>query len=105
MPILNGIELVKKIREQDRKTPIIMITAHIDKKYLMDAVELHMEKYLVKPIDLDMMIQQKTIKQSNFIQTHISIYFYLLFRIHTLQNPQMLVLYALMTMNKVGFMI
>ncbi|CAM2877698.1 response regulator transcription factor [Campylobacter hyointestinalis] len=57
MPILNGIELVKKIREQDRKTPIIMITAHIDKKYLMDAVELHMEKYLVKPIDLDILLQ------------------------------------------------
>lgn len=57
MPILNGIELVKKIREQDRKTPIIMITAHIDKKYLMDAVELHMEKYLVKSIDLDILLQ------------------------------------------------
>lgn len=34
-----------------------MITAHIDKKYLMDAVELHMEKYLVKPIDLDILLQ------------------------------------------------
>jgi len=30
-----------------------MITAHTDKNYLLDAVELHMEKYIIKPIDLD----------------------------------------------------
>jgi DNA-binding response OmpR family regulator len=53
MPILNGIEFVKKIRETDNKTPVVMITAHTDKKYLLEAVELHMEKYIVKPIDID----------------------------------------------------
>ncbi len=53
MPILNGIEFIKKIRQIDRKTPVVLITAHTDKKYLMEAVELHMEKYLVKPIELE----------------------------------------------------
>ena len=53
MPILDGIEFIKKIRETDSNTPVVMITAHTDKKYLLDAVELHMEKYIVKPIDID----------------------------------------------------
>ncbi|OCL86875.1 Response regulator MprA [Aliarcobacter thereius] len=53
MPILNGIDFVKKVRQNNRNIPIIMITAFTDKKYLLEAVELHMEKYIVKPIELD----------------------------------------------------
>lgn len=53
MPKVNGIEFIKKIRETDKSTPVVMITAHTDKEYLLDAVSLHMEKYIVKPLDLD----------------------------------------------------
>lgn len=65
MPRMDGIELVKKIRAADTKIPIIMITAHTDKEYLLEAVELHMEKYLVKPIDLDQLLKalEKSIEQ------------------------------------------
>ncbi len=58
MPNLNGIDLVRKIREEDKKIAIVMISAHTDKEYLLKAVELHLEQYLVKPIDL------KTLKSS-----------------------------------------
>lgn len=57
MPILNGIEFVKKVRKIDRKIPIVMITAHTDKAYLLEAVELRMEKYIVKPIELEMLFE------------------------------------------------
>jgi len=53
MPILDGIEFVKKVRATNREIPIVMITAHTDKEYLLKAVELHMEKYIIKPLDMD----------------------------------------------------
>ena len=50
MPKMDGIELAKKIREKDEKVRIIISTAFSDEKYLLDAVELKLERYLVKPL-------------------------------------------------------
>ncbi len=52
MPKMDGIELVKTIRKTDSKTPIVMATAHTDKEFLLNVVELHLEQYIVKPINL-----------------------------------------------------
>lgn len=52
MPFMDGIELVKTIREEDTKTPIVMVTAHTDEEYLLSAVELHLEQYIIKPINI-----------------------------------------------------
>jgi len=49
---IDGIELVRQIRKEDTKVPIVMITAHTDKEYLLKAVPLHLEQYIVKPINL-----------------------------------------------------
>ncbi len=51
MPKMSGLELCKKIRQEDKKTPIIITTAHTDTNYLLEAVELQLVKYLVKPIN------------------------------------------------------
>jgi DNA-binding response OmpR family regulator len=50
IPKLNGIDLVKKIRENDFNTKIIMLTAHSETHYLLQATELKLTKYLVKPV-------------------------------------------------------
>ena len=50
MPKLNGLEFVKKIRQKDKKTQIIIITAFCDRDYLLKAIELQLVKYLVKPV-------------------------------------------------------
>jgi DNA-binding response OmpR family regulator len=50
MPKLNGIELAQKIRENDNETKIIISTAFSEAKYLLEAVELNLERYLIKPL-------------------------------------------------------
>ena len=50
LPKLNGIDLVKKIRENDQIVKLIMLTAYSDVHFLLQASELKLVKYLVKPI-------------------------------------------------------
>ena len=40
MPNLNGIEMIKEIREHDDEVPVIFTTAHGESNYLMDAIKL-----------------------------------------------------------------
>ena len=51
MPKMNGIELAKKIRVKDSKTKIIITTAFNDEKYLLESIELNLERYLIKPLN------------------------------------------------------
>lgn len=50
LPKLSGIELLKKIRQDDQATKAIMLTAHSDKALLVEAASLKLTKYLIKPI-------------------------------------------------------
>lgn len=50
LPKLSGIELLKKIREDDHSTKALMLTSHTDTSYLLDAAGLQLTKYLVKPV-------------------------------------------------------
>lgn len=51
LPKMNGLELLKKIREKDHKVKAIMFTAHTDKQFLLEAVSLKLTQYLVKPVN------------------------------------------------------
>ncbi|NQY92650.1 MAG: response regulator transcription factor [Campylobacteraceae bacterium] len=53
MPKLNGLEMVRKIRETDNSTRIIVATAFLETSYLLQAIELGLVKYLIKPITAD----------------------------------------------------
>jgi len=50
MPKINGLEVAKKIRTKDKKTRIIILTAHLEQDKLLFAAELNLTKYLPKPI-------------------------------------------------------
>lgn len=50
MPHLSGIELTKKIREIDNKAHIIIITAYTEVDFMLEAIELSLLRYIVKPI-------------------------------------------------------
>ncbi len=53
MPRLDGLSMIEKIRKKDLETKIIITTAHSEKEKLMQAIELHLVKYLVKPVQSD----------------------------------------------------
>lgn len=50
MPKVNGLEFIKRVRESDKNSKIIVLTAHTDVEYLMQSTELNLLKYLVKPV-------------------------------------------------------
>ncbi|WP_263831978.1 response regulator transcription factor [Sulfurospirillum oryzae] len=50
MPHLSGIDLAKKIRESDAKAHIIIITAYTEVDFMLEAIELSLLRYIVKPI-------------------------------------------------------
>jgi DNA-binding response OmpR family regulator len=47
---MSGLELIKKIRENDHSTRVIMLTSYSDVETLLKATELKLTKYLVKPV-------------------------------------------------------
>lgn len=53
----NGVELVKKIRENDFETMIIMLTAYSTEEYLMDLINLNINHYILKPLNLKKLSQ------------------------------------------------
>ena len=55
IPKLNGLELIKKIRKNDKSTKIIILTAHKTTDYLIEAAELKLIKYLIKPVKRSML--------------------------------------------------
>jgi len=51
MPVMNGLDMIKVIRETDKKIPIVITTAFNDNDYLFKAIDLDVTAYLTKPID------------------------------------------------------
>jgi len=47
---MNGLDFIKKIRENNTKIPIIVLSAHTDTKFLLEASKLKLVEYLTKPI-------------------------------------------------------
>ena len=50
MPKLNGLEFIRRIRQKDNQTQVIVLSAFSTKEYLFEAIELQLVKYLTKPI-------------------------------------------------------
>jgi len=53
MPKLNGLDMISKIRKISTSVPIIILSAFSEKEYLFKAIDMSVNKYLVKPIDVD----------------------------------------------------
>lgn len=55
MPKCSGIELIDNIRNSSTHpdVPVIITTAHTETKYLLDAIRLRVDGYILKPINID----------------------------------------------------
>lgn len=51
MPKLDGLSLAKKIRESDSNVKMIITTAYSEQEKLLQAIELYLIKYILKPIE------------------------------------------------------
>ncbi|ADN09917.1 GGDEF domain-containing response regulator [Sulfurimonas autotrophica] len=50
MPKMNGLEMVRAIKEINLEVKVIFTTAHSESAYLLEAIELQVEGYLLKPV-------------------------------------------------------
>ena len=53
VPLINGLTLLKELREADDNTPAIFLTSHKEKKKMLDAFTNGCDDYLTKPFDND----------------------------------------------------
>ena len=53
LPSLSGIEVIKRVRETHSTLPIVVISAYTKTDYLLESVELKLDKYIVKPLTTD----------------------------------------------------
>ncbi|MBP7737827.1 MAG: response regulator [Spirochaetes bacterium] len=56
MPVMNGIETVKKLRPILPDTRIIMVTSHGEKETVMEIIQSGVNEYIKKPFDRDTVI-------------------------------------------------
>ena len=77
----NGIDFLKHVKNKNMNIPTILTTAHTDTQYLLDAIRLKVENYIIKPINIKELlntlhdillplVQKKEIqKNNNLIKT------------------------------------
>ncbi|MGB4598850.1 MAG: diguanylate cyclase [Trichlorobacter sp.] len=51
MPFMNGLEMCREIRQLDRDSQLIMLTAYSDTEYLLECIALGVNQYVQKPVD------------------------------------------------------
>ena len=74
MPISDGLDMTRYIKEISKDTPVIVLSAHSEKETLLKAIDVGVDKYLIKPIMADDLLKtienvaKSKIETSNIIQ-------------------------------------
>ncbi len=56
MPDMNGLQMAEEMRKLRDDLPIIIITAHSEVLYLMKAIEMDIDGYILKPVDYERLV-------------------------------------------------
>jgi diguanylate cyclase (GGDEF)-like protein len=57
MPHINGLEMAKQIKEINPDIPIIVATAFSNSDYLLEAIDIGIDKYVLKPVDIKKLLE------------------------------------------------
>ena len=57
MPQMNGLDMVKRIKDINPKIPIIVATAFSNTEYLLEAINIGIDKYVLKPVNIKKLLQ------------------------------------------------
>ncbi len=60
MPNMDGITFVRKVREQDKTTPIMMVTTEAEKGRVIEAIKAGVNNYAVKPFTAETLVERVT---------------------------------------------
>jgi DNA-binding response OmpR family regulator len=71
MPGLTGLEMIRALRGKGYKTPVIILSALSDSDTLLEAVDLGIVKYHVKPIDTDTLVNQLEILAEEVLRASV----------------------------------
>lgn len=50
MPVMNGIEMIEKLKREGSKLPIVVFSAHNESEYLLKLINLGIDNFVTKPI-------------------------------------------------------
>lgn len=66
MPVMDGMEVVKAIRDTLPECKIIMVTSHSDREKVQGLIQLRIDGYIKKPFDRDTVIAKiRQVQQSS----------------------------------------
>ena len=72
MPIMNGLEMLEKIREIDTIIPLIFTTARSESENLLKAIDLNISNYIMKPIDTTILVKKITeVCEKSYFETQL----------------------------------
>ncbi|MFV3255023.1 response regulator, partial [Klebsiella pneumoniae] len=57
MPKMNGLEMCEQIKKLNPEIPLVITSAHNDTNFLKKAIEVGVNTYAMKPIDLYQLIE------------------------------------------------
>jgi len=58
MPCMNGVDMLKEARKISSNSVFIFATAHNDTDYLLSAIDIKVDAYLMKPVQLDIVFEK-----------------------------------------------
>lgn len=69
MPIMDGLDMSKEIRDISKDTPIVILSAFSEKEKLLKAIEIGIDKYIIKPIDIEELFEAISVLAQDKIST------------------------------------